>query len=311
LAAAYGLDLIAGDPESMPHPVRLIGGAITRGERMLRRAGSPGPEFLRGAALSAAVIAGSWAGAYAMLAVAYRAARSLGIATEILLAWTTLATGSLIEESKAVLASGDLAAARRRVARIVGRDTDSLDEPEVLRAVIETVAESLCDGVIAPLFYLAVGGVPLAFAYKAVNTLDSMIGHREPPYLYFGRTAARLDDVANLIPARLTAMAIAGAAIVSGHDGRHALTVWRRDGYKHPSPNAGQSEAAMAGALGVQLGGVSYYGGQPSSKPLLGAEFPRPARRDAAAALRIARVASVLAFSVAWIWRQWRGNGAK
>ena len=226
--------------------------------------------------------------------------RYASAAGEVALSWTTLATRSLLDESGAVLDAlecGDLETARHGLSMIVGRDTDSLDEPQILRAVIETVAESLCDGVIAPLFYLAIGGAPLALAYKAVNTLDSMIGHREAPYLYFGRTAARLDDAANFLPARITALAIVAAAVPT--DVHRAWTVFQRDGGKHPSPNAGQSEAAMAGALGVRLGGLNYYQGVPSPKPLLGAEDRTPSHADARRALRIAGIASMLIFSAA------------
>jgi adenosylcobinamide-phosphate synthase len=216
------------------------------------------------------------------------------------LAWTTLATGSLISEASAVvnaLESGQLQQTQNLLSRIVGRDTAGLDRTEIARAVIEMVAESLCDGVIAPLFYLALGGVPLALAYKAVNTLDSMIGHPEPPY--FGRFAARFDDAANFIPARITAISIVAAAVLCGAHHRDAFRTWLNDGLKHPSPNAGQSEAAMAGALRVQLGGANYYQGKPSYKPLLGETFEPPSALDARRAIELARIASFLAFAAA------------
>lgn len=305
-ASAYALDLVAGDPHSLPHPVRVMGIAITLGERCLRRPGSAVQEMLWGALLAGLIVAGSWSGAKV-------AARLCGTAGEILLAWTALATKSLLDESRVVVESvedDDILLARRRLARIVGRDTDMLQEPEILRAVIETIAEGLCDGVVAPMVYLALGGVPLAFAYKAVNTLDSMIGHREPPYLYFGRFSARLDDVANFVPARLTALAIVAAASLTNDDPRNAWMIFRRDGNRHPSPNAGQSEAAMAGALGVRLGGMNYYGGQAAPKPLLGAEGRAPTRADARRALRIASIASLGAFSMLWVFLRWREKRA-
>jgi adenosylcobinamide-phosphate synthase len=301
LLAAYALDLAAGDPECMPHPVRLMGFVISAGEKWLRQPGRPTAELLRGGLLTAAIVGGFWQ--LSRLAVA-----ASGAAGEVLLAWTALATRSLLAESAAVLDAldlDDIPNARRRVARIVGRDTDSMDETEILRAVIETVAEGLCDGVVAPIIYLAIGGVPLAFAYKSINTLDSMIGHPEPPYRYFGRIAARADDVANFVPARITAAAIIAAAFFHGASCQRAWRAWWRDGYKHASPNAGQSEAAMAGALDVRLGGLNYYAGEPAPKPYLNTEGRISTRADARASLRIAQTASLLVFSAAWLWCWW------
>jgi adenosylcobinamide-phosphate synthase len=295
--AAYTVDWILGDPPGAPHPVRLIGAAITAGERCLRRPAPPAIEMIQGAALTALIVGGSWAAAR----IGVNAGGHLG---ELLLAWTTLATRSLLDESAAVIRAveaRDLSLARRRLAMIVGRDTEPLDEQEILRAVIETIAEGLCDGVVAPLLYLALGGAPLAFAYKAVNTLDSMIGHREFPYRYFGRVPARLDDAANFAPARVAACSICAAAMLTGASSRGAWRIFLRDGNRHPSPNAGQPEAAMAGALGVRLGGMNFYGGKPSPKPALGAEGRGASLRDARAALRIAAVASIAIFSVTWL----------
>jgi adenosylcobinamide-phosphate synthase len=221
---------------------------------------------------------------------------------QVLLAWTALATRSLLDEADAViraLEENDLNLARRRLARIVGRDTAHLNESEIARAVIETLAESTCDGIVAPLFWLAAGGVSCAMSYKAINTLDSMIGHPEPPYRYFGRVAARLDDVANLIPARLTALGIVTAARLQGLDAARARQIWRRDGNKHASPNAGQSEAAIAGALGVRLGGASSYDGHPHDAPLLYTEGLPASVRDARAALWLVAIVSGLAFGAA------------
>ena len=304
--AAYCLDWIAGDPQNAPHPVRVIGKAISTGERWLRRRASPASEFLRGAALTSAIAGGSWL-------IARLAVRASGACGEVLLAWTTLATRSLLDESAAVLDAldrGELVLARKRLAMIVGRDTEWLDEPEILRAVIETLAEGLCDGIVAPMVYLVIGGVPLACAYKAVNTLDSMIGHPEPPYRYFGRAPARLDDLANFVPARVAVIAIVAAAFVTRRSASRAWLVFRRDGDRHPSPNAGQVEAAMAGALGVRLGGMNTYEGKPAPKPVLGSEGRRATRADARAALRIAGVASAVVFSAAWLWLRWQKDRA-
>jgi adenosylcobinamide-phosphate synthase len=304
--AAYCLDCIAGDPQGAPHPVRMMGQAISAGERWLRRPSSPAEEFVRGAILTGAIAGGSWI-------IARHAVPITGAAGEVLLAWTTLATRSLLHESAAVLDAldrGDLVLARKRLSMIVGRDTEFLDEPEILRAVIETAAEGLCDGIVAPMLYLVLGGVPLVLAYQAVNTLDSMIGHPEPPYRYFGRAAARLDDFANFIPARVAAIAIVAAAFVTRRSARRAWAVFCRDGDRHPSPNAGQVEAAMAGALDVRLGGMNYYEGKPAPKPVLGSEGRRATRADARAALRIAGVASFAAFSAGWLWLRWRKDRA-
>lgn len=294
LALAYGLDLLAGDPEWLPHPVRAFGVTIRRGEALLRRSGgTPARDVCGGAVLTAAVTATAW-----------WMGRPSNAAWQVLLAGTTLATRCLLDEARAViraLDAGDLGAARGRLARIVGRDTQHLEESEIARALIETLAESCCDGIVAPLFWLAAGGLPMAMAYKAVNTLDSMIGHPEPPYRYFGRVPARLDDLANFAPARLTALAIAASARIHGLDARRSLAIWRRDGSLHASPNAGQSEAAMAGALGVRLGGINAYDGAPRRAPVLHAEGRAPSTRDARIAVTLVATASALAFAAAWL----------
>jgi adenosylcobinamide-phosphate synthase len=292
LAFAYALDLLLGDPEWFPHPVRWFGFCIRTGESHLRPIlRGKQEEELAGAVLTASVFCFGWA-----------LGRPRNAIWQVLLAWTALATRSLLDEARAViraLESNDLPLARQWLARIVGRDTAHLDETEISRAVIETLAESACDGIVAPLFWLAAGGTSSALSYKAINTLDSMIGHREPPYRYFGRVAAQLDDAANFMPARFTALGIVAAAKLQGLNAGRAGLIWRRDGRKHASPNAGQSEAAMAGALGVRLGGASYYDGCPHHTPLLHAEGRATAVRDAKAALRLISIVSGLAFCAA------------
>lgn len=313
LAAAYTLDLMAGDPEWFPHPVRVVGAAISAGERCLRRSGdSATGEIIKGSLLTGTIVAGSWCAARSLL---HGANRLTGVGhglVESLLAWTTLATRSLLLEAGTVLDAlevGELNLARLRLSRIVGRDTESLDHAGIARAVIETVAESACDGIVAPLAWLALGGAPAGFAYKAVNTLDSMIGHREPPYRHFGCVAARLDDVANFVPARVTALLIVTAAFVMNYDAHSAWRIWQRDGGKHASPNAGQCEAAMAGALGVQLGGVNTYDGTPVRCPRMGAEGRIATGSDARRALRVVAIASGLAFGAALLISAWRVSG--
>jgi adenosylcobinamide-phosphate synthase len=303
LACAYVADLLCGDPEWFPHPVRFIGRLTAGGEALARPGrGSVRRDLISGAVLSASVVTFTLASTIVVLETARWLHPSLGFTTDVFLAWTALATGSLLAEARQVLKAlddHDLARARQRLARIVGRDTGALPASEVSRGLIETLAESTCDGIVAPLCYLVVGGVPAALAYKAINTLDSMIGHREPPYTYFGRCAARLDDVANFLPARLAALAIVLAAAITGSDGWGAWHVWRRDHDHHDSPNAGHPEAAMAGALSVTLGGVNMYEGVPHWKPLLGAGGG-PATPDAARrACRIVLVGSMISGAAA------------
>jgi len=292
LALAYALDLLLGDPEWFPHPVRCFGALTRVGERCLQPLGrGPKSELLAGAVLTASVASAGWV-----------LGRPNNAMWRVLLAWTALATRSLLDEARAViraLEADDLNLARQRLARIVGRDTAHLDEAEISRAVIETLAESTCDGIVAPLFWLAASGVSGAMSYKAINTLDSMVGHPEPPYRYFGRVAARLDDAVNFVPARLTALGIVAAAKLQGSDSRRAQQIWQRDGDKHASPNAGQSEAAMAGALGVRLGGVNFYDGRPHHTPLLNAEGWPAAVSHAKAALSLVAIMSGLAFAAA------------
>jgi adenosylcobinamide-phosphate synthase len=311
LAAAYIMDWIAGDPESFPHPVRWIGRAIEVGEQVLRRPNqAPSTEFVAGGILSLGIVAATYLVATQTLRGMHQRSALLGCTAEVLFAWTCLASRSLHDEASAVVGAlerNDIALARQRLARIVGRDTLDLNAEEISRAVIETVAESCSDGVIAPLFYMAIGDVPLALAYKAINTLDSMIGHADPRYLYFGKLAARLDDAANLLPSRLTALGITTtAALMKDTSSTSALAVWLRDGMKHKSPNAGQPESAMAGALQVRLGGDNSYAGEPMTTPLIGAEFPAASVQMAKRAIRIATAVSALGLIAALLLRRRR-----
>lgn len=264
------LDLIAGDPQGWPHLVRGMGRLISALERLLY----PLPNRRLGgvilATTTAAVCALLPAG---LLWGAWRLSPLLYLLLESLLCWQLLAVKSLRVESDRVykaLAAGDLPGARRAVSMIVGRDTQALDEAGVTRAAVETVAENTADGVAAPLFYLMLGGAPLGCLYKAVNTMDSMVGYRNERYLDFGRAAARLDDVLNFVPARLCALFMVFAAGLLGLDRKNAWRVWRRDRRNHASPNSAQTEAVMAGALGVRLAGNAYYFGRLHEKPYIG-----------------------------------------
>ncbi len=299
---AYALDWLIGDPEWAPHPVRWMGWLIQVWENFLRRfIRTPRAEFIAGLSLSLLVVVVFGLGSWLLLEWLSGWNKTLAIVVALYFAVTTLATRSLLDEARAVrrlLLNSDLPGSRRQVARIVGRDTQALDEPEVTRAVIETLAESASDGVVAPMFYLAIGGAPAALAYKAVNTLDSMIGHRDERYEFFGKFAARLDDVANFIPARLTAMLFVLAAWMMRLNWRGSWRILLRDGAKHKSPNAGRPEAAMAGALDAQLGGTNYYDGEPHHGPRLGdAKLPLD-DRALGAALKMTAYASLLMFVI-------------
>jgi adenosylcobinamide-phosphate synthase len=269
--AAVLLDLLLGDPRWLPHPVVYIGRLVTSLEKMLRQRI---PNERAGGVLLLVITVGVASGlALAILKCASAVSPYAGFAGAVYLAYTCLAARSLQSESRLVadaLARGDSGEARRNLSCIVGRDTANLDEPEIWRATVETVAENTCDGVIAPLFCLMLGGPVLALAYKAVNTLDSMAGYKNAKYLEFGWASARFDDLANWLPARLTGILMVMAAPLVNLSMVGAWWTMVRDGRNHASPNSGIPEAAAAGALGVQLGGLSHYFGKPVAKPTIG-----------------------------------------
>ncbi len=269
--AAVFLDLLLGDPRWLPHPVVFIGRTITALEKVLRQIFSS--ERFGGILLLVLTVGVTWASAWLVLKAAYRGHPYAGIAVAVYLSWTCLAARSLHRESRLVaeaLEKEDVEGARHWLSRIVGRDTAKLDQPEIWRALVETVSENTSDGVIAPLFYLMIGGPPLSLAYKAVNTLDSMVGYKNERYIRFGWASARFDDVVNFIPARITGLMMILAAPFFGLSGPNALQIMLRDGRNHTSPNSGVPEAAAAGALGVRLGGRSWYFGKPVVKPTIG-----------------------------------------
>jgi adenosylcobinamide-phosphate synthase len=271
ITLALLLDLIVGDPRWLPHPVILMGRLINVLENGLRR---PWLDLRLAGILLMLLTVGSAAGAtwLALKALSYVLPLA-GLIGAIIISSTCLATRSLHTESDRVakaLSSGDLPQARQHLSWIVGRDTERLDEPEIWRALVETVAENTSDGIIAPLFWLTVGGPVAAMAYKAVSTLDSMVGYRNERYLHLGWASARMDDMLNFIPARLTAMLMIVAASMSGNSASGAIRITIRDRLKHPSPNSGHPEAAAAGALGVRLGGEASYSGISSRKEYIG-----------------------------------------
>ena len=283
LLAGAALDLLIGDPEWFPHPVRLVGKFVAFAEKRARR-GDPSPKILRrrGAVLAACTVlltAGAAAGILYLLGLWGFWPRFVGMA---LLSWTCLSARNLADEAEGVRRAleASLPAGRARVSRIVGRDTDGLDEREVLCATIETVAENTTDGVISPMLYLALGGPVLGLAFKAASTLDSMIGYLDERHRDVGRFAAKADDVWNYIPARLTALAMCLSAFMLGLDGRRAFRTVRRDHANHLSPNCAWSEAAAAGALGVRLGGDHTYFGKLVRKPTIGDDVRPPVGED-------------------------------
>lgn len=271
ILAAVVLDLLLGDPRWLPHPVRGIGWLAARLESLTRRwIARP---RLAGAVAALSVYTIAAAAAWGAMAAAALVHPLAGDLVAIVLIDTTIATRDLARHSMHVfraLSAGDLVEARRRVGWIVGRDTDRLDEAGVVRAAVESVAESTVDGVTGPLLFAVALGPVGAVVYRAVNTLDSMFGHQDERYREFGWAAARIDDAANFIPARLTAPLVCLAAFLLGQRPLQAMRILLRDRRNHASPNAGLPEAAMAGAIGVRVGGVNYYDGQPLEKPTIG-----------------------------------------
>ena len=301
LWAALGgfcLDLLLGDPAWMPHPVVLMGRCIEKMEGFLRKTFSN--ELLAGALLATALPLGTLSLSALALWLCGLVHPVLRLGLEAVWCWQCLAVKSLGDEAERVrraLTSGTLEESRRTVGRIVGRDTEALTAEEVAKAAVETVAENFSDGVAAPLFYMLLGGAPLALAYKAVNTMDSMVGYKNDRYRHFGRAAAKLDDGANFIPSRLAALAWIGGAAIAGQDAGNAWRIWRRDRRNHASPNPAQTESACAGALGVRLGGPARYFGKLYEKPTIGDALRPVEPEDIPRANRTLYAAAVLALT--------------
>lgn len=281
--AGFVLDLLIGDPHFIPHPVRLIGSLISFLDKRLNsdvKYNSSENEanltkYKRGVLLAFTVIFATFAVSVIILVAAYSINLYAGVIAEAVMTWQILATKCLRVESMRVydaLRTDGVEAGRRAVSMIVGRDTSVLDEAGVTRAAVETVAENTSDGVIAPMLYTAIGGPVLGFVYKTVNTMDSMLGYKNDKYMYFGRFEARLDDVVNFIPARISAYLMIAAAFIGGRqfDGRNAYRIFKRDRFNHASPNSAQTESVCAGALRVQLAGDAVYFGKLVKKKYIG-----------------------------------------
>ena len=297
----FFLDLLLGDPHWLPHPVKLMGLLIEKGEKVLRPLfpQSPRGQLVAGAILAAGVPLLCFLTPFIFLGLLWHFSPWLFLAAESIMCWQVLAVRSLRDESLKVyraLAAGDLAAARRAVSMIVGRDTDQLDPEGIAKAAIETIAENTSDGAIAPMLFLALGGAPLGLFYKAVNTLDSMVGYKNQQYLYFGRSAARLDDLLNFLPARISAGLMLAASAVLGLDHQNAFRVFRRDRLNHASPNSGHTEAVCAGALGVRLAGDAYYFGKLYRKQTIGDPLRAVEPEDILQANRLLYATAALCF---------------
>ena len=303
VVGGFVLDALLGDPAWLPHPVVFMGKAITRLEGFLRPRlpKTPKGEVLGGAIVAFCLPVGTLVFTGAVCRGAARLHPLLGLAVQMFWCAQALAARGLVQESTNVykeLVKPDLPAARRAVSRIVGRDTAALTAEGVTKAAVETVAENASDGVIAPLFYMLLGGAPLALTYKAINTMDSMLGYKNERYLYFGRVPAKLDDAANYLPSRLAGLLWVAAAAFTHNDAKGAWKIWRRDRRRHASPNSAQTESACAGALGVQLAGPAYYFGEYYAKPTIGDPLRPIESEDILRANRMMYVAS--SFALAW-----------
>ena len=297
--AGFVLDWILGDPKWLPHPICAVGRLISLAEKLLRRLFPPTPRALAAAGvfLWLIVCGVSFAAPFFLLRWLRDVNFWLGFVVEALLCWTLFARRSLADAGVHVYSALDesLDAGRRAVAMYVGRDTAALDKEGVIKAAVETVAENTTDGVVSPLIFMLIGGAPLGFLYKAVNTLDSMVGYHNDKYEYLGKFSARMDDICNFLPARLTAACMIAGAGMLHLDNRNALRIYRRDRSAHKSPNAGQTESVCAGALHVQLGGDASYFGKTVKKAAFGDPDRAINRGDILRSIDLMTTASVLA----------------
>lgn len=309
IVAGFILDLIFGDPHCLPHPICLIGNLIGFLEKNLRRLLAPGKTalLLGGALMVVIVLSLSYAVPYAVLMLAEQVNPWLRFALETVMFYQIFATKCLRDESMKVytaLHNNDLADARVKLSWIVGRDTKELTAEEVTKGAVETVAENTADGIIAPMFYMFIGGAPLAFLYKGINTMDSMVGYKNDKFLYFGRCAAKLDDVANFIPARITGILMILASYFLNMNAAGAWKIFWRDRYNHLSPNSAMTESVTAGALNIQLGGDHYYFGKLVHKDTIGDNIRPVVAEDIVAVnnlLYMTAVISLLLFSLVYL----------
>lgn len=300
--AAYVIDMLVGDPKFLMHPVQVIGKMIEIVEALLRKLMRTSlQEKVGGVILTIIVTLSTYFIVKEITIIALWLWKPFGILLIIWLISTTFATNSLAKAAHEVyeaLHKDNLTEARYKISMIVGRDTSRMSEPEIIRATVETVAENTVDGIISPLFYAIIGGAPLAMTYKAINTLDSMVGYKNSKYINFGWASARLDDIANWIPARITGVLFVCIAFIQGYSGLNAFKTWMRDAHKHPSPNGGIPEASLAGALGIRLGGVNYYHGMESFRAYMGEELRIMEKNDILKTIRLMKGSTILVLIV-------------
>ena len=293
---AYVLDLIFGDPQNVVHPVQVIGKIISAGEKVLLRKKY---KFLAGAVLNIFTVSITYT-------LMYLISKSVKISVffmiiEIYLMYTIFSINSLAREGNKVyriLKEGDIERARKDLSYLVSRDTETMDEKMIIRSTMETISENTVDGIVAPMFYMFLGGMPLAMAYKAINTLDSMVGYKNEKYMDFGKFSAKVDDAANFIPARITGILIVFASMILGYDYKNSLKIFLRDRKNHSSPNSAHSEASVAGALGVQFGGKVSYFGKEIDKPTIGDKTKEFELEDIRKNIRIMYVTSFLSLVI-------------
>ena len=303
---AFLVDIVVGDPRSRMHPVVLVGNLISSLEKLLyHEADTDNKKMVKGALLAAFVLVFAYHMAYLLVQLSSQAGNPLlDTIVQALILSFTISPRSLSEAGRELfqlLEDGNLEKARFKVGWIVGRDTDKLSPAEVTRATVETIAENTVDGVIAPLFFFAVGGVPLAVLYRAANTMDSMLGYKNDRYLFFGRVPARLDDILNYIPARICGVLFVLSAMLLGFDYRAAWRIMLRDARKHPSPNGGWAEASVAGALGIRLGGYNSYFGKQHFRAYMGDPLKELQQGNIMECIRLMYSASILFLLGAYI----------
>ena len=304
---SYFADLVFGDPSWFPHPVRAMGRLINFFDEKLPRTFNKNKDRLLGVFTAISLILISAVFAYLLINITGRINVLLGKITWIFIGYTTLATKDLVRHAISVkneLVKGDIVKAREKLSRMVGRDTHSLPKQKIVSATVESVAENTSDGVIAPLFYLFIGGPVLAISYKAINTLDSMLAHKNKKYLHFGWFSAKLDDIANFIPARITGLFIVIGSFLLKKDTKNSFSIMVRDGRKHSSPNSAISEAAIAGALGIKLGGPCSYDGREHTHPFIGEAKREINTGFISEAVKLSVVCSILMVALSFLVKQ-------